>query len=226
MKAPSMHPPTLLTALLAILLAGCSSKTLPPDWQTNAHSALQRYSNAYLRGNTRIAELEFARARNEIASTGRGDLVARAELLRCAARVASLEFDNCAGFQAMVQDASAGERSYAAYLTGHWHDLDPALLPAHHRALLTAAATSDGRSLINSIEDPLSRLVAAGVLLQNGRITPADIAAATETASARGWRRPLLAWLGVQARRAQEVGDRDASAHIQRRIELVATPLQ
>lgn len=217
---------TRLLSLLVVLLTGCSSKPLPPDWQTNAHGALQSYSSAYLRGNTRVAELEFARARDEIASTGRGDLVARAELVRCATRVASLEFDNCAGFQPLAQDASASELSYAAYLTGRWQGLDPALLPAQHRVVLAAAATSANKSLIGSIADPLARLVAAGALLQTGRLTPADIAAATETASAQGWRRPLLAWLGVQARRAQEAGDHDTAARIQRRIELASKPPQ
>lgn len=215
---------TRLLVLSAVFIAGCSSKPLPPDWQSNAHSALQSYSKAYLRGNTRSAELEFARARNEIASTGRGDLLARAELTRCATRVASLEFDDCAGFAPLAQDAGAGERSYAAYLSGHWQDLDPALLPAHHRPILTAAAASGERSLISGIADPLARLVAAGALLQAGRLTPADIASATETASAQGWRRPLLAWLGVQARRAQEAGDHDAAARIRHRIELVSAP--
>lgn len=221
MNAIQMRLPT---ALLAILLAGCSTPQ-PPDWQSNAHSALQSYSKAYLRGDTRAADQEFARARNEIAGTGRADLVARAELLRCANRVASLEFDDCAGFAPLAEDAGASERSYAAYLSGHWQDLDPALLPAHHRALLTAA-TGGERSLISSIADPLARLVAAGALLQTGRLTPADIAVATETASAQGWRRPLLAWLGVQALRAQQAGDRDAAARIQRRIELASKPPQ
>jgi hypothetical protein len=45
---------------------------------------------AYLSGNTRLADFEFARAKQEIASTARPDLMARAELMRCATRVASL----------------------------------------------------------------------------------------------------------------------------------------
>ena len=69
----------------------------------------------------------------------------------------------------------------------------------------------------------MSRLVAAGVLFRMGRITPAGIAAATDTASANGWRRPLLAWLGVEAARADAAGDRDAAARIRRRIELVSS---
>jgi hypothetical protein len=214
-----------LLALLAASLMACSSTPPAPDWQSNANSFLQSFTAAYLTGNTQLADLEFARARNEIAATGRADLVARAELMRCATRAASLEFDDCPGFQALVQDADSGERAYAAYLAGRWQGLDTAMLPPAHRAIVAATSGNGGKSLLDAIPDPLSRLVAAGALLQSGRMTSADILAATETASTQGWRRPLLAWLGVQARRAQEAGDRDAAARIQRRIDLAYKPL-
>jgi hypothetical protein len=217
---------TLVSATL--LLSACASKPAPPDWQANAFAALKGFSSAYLSGNTRLADFEFARAKSEIASTGRADLLARAELTRCAARVASLEFDNCAGYQALAPDAGAAEQAYAAYLTGHWTGLNTALLPAQHRAIVMTAAAdkpasspTPAASVLGSMEEPLARLVAAGVLLQSSRLTPADIAAATETASTQGWRRPLLAWLGVQRKRADDAGDRDASARIQRRMDLV-----
>ncbi|MBK5105122.1 MAG: hypothetical protein JJE42_12815, partial [Burkholderiales bacterium] len=191
-----------LTALL--LLAACASKPAPPDWQINAHAALQSFTAAYYAGNTRLADQEFARARADIAATGRPDLLARAELVRCAARVASLEFDECAGFETLAADAGPAERAYAAFLAGKWQGLDASLLPAHHRAVLAGA--SDAGTLA-SIEDPESRLVAAGVLFRFGRVPPEGIAVATQTASDHGWRRPLLAWLGVQARRADAAGD-------------------
>jgi hypothetical protein len=70
------------------------------------------------------------------------------------------------------------------------------------------------------VADPLARLVAAGALLKAGRITPADIAAAVDTASSQGWRRPLLAWLGVQEQRARAAGDAAAVERLRRRIEL------
>jgi hypothetical protein len=207
-----------LSTSIVVLLAACSSKPPAPEWQGNAFSSLQSFSSAYLSGNSRVADLEFTRARNAVASTGRADLVARVELMRCATRAASLEFDNCAGFQPLAPDADAGERSYAAYLNGQWQGLDTSLLPPQHRAVI-----SNGR--IGEIEDPLARLVAAAALLQSGRLTPADITNATETASAQGWRRPLLAWLGVQLQRAQAAADREAQSRIQRRIDLVAKPL-
>ena len=209
---------SLLSAVL--LLAACAGAPVPPDWQSNAQVALRNFSAAYYAGDTRLAGQEFARARAEIASTGRPDLLARAELVRCAARVASLEFDDCAEFQALAADAGAQERAYADFLAGRWYGLDASLLPAHHRALLTG--TSDA-GVLAGIADPMSRLVAAGVLFRLGRLAPEGIAAAAETASANGWRRPLLAWLGVQAKRADAAGDNAAAARIRRRIELVTT---
>ena len=221
---------TQLSAALsaALLLGACASPAPPPDWQANAFAALKGYSNAYLNGNTRLADFEFVRAKHEISSTGRADLLARAELTRCAARVASLEFDNCAGYQPLAQDAGPEEKTYAAFLTGNWTGLNLALLPAQYRALVLKAASANlanssaqPASALGSIEDPLARLVAAGVLLHGSRLTPPDIALAVDTASSRGWRRPLLAWLGVQLKGAKDAGASDAAARIQRHIDLV-----
>jgi len=58
--------------------------------------------------------------------------------------------------------------------------------------------------------------------MRSGRIDPAAISGAIETASAQGWRRPLLAWLGVQAKRAEDAGDVETAARIRRRIALIS----
>lgn len=113
----------------AALLGACASRPPPPRWQLDAHGALGNYQSAYLRGEARIAEQEFARARSELASTGSVELVARAELTRCALQVASLEFDDCPGFQPLAQDAGAAARAYAAYLIGRREGIDASLLP-------------------------------------------------------------------------------------------------
>jgi hypothetical protein len=74
---------------------------------------------------------------------------------------------------------------------------------------------------VQSIEDPLSRLVAIAVLFQARKASPDMIAAAADTASAQGWRRPLLAWLQVQAKLAEAAGDAVEAQRLRRRIELV-----
>lgn len=217
-------------ALLSVtlLLGACAGKPAPPDWQANAHAALKDFSAAYLSGNTRLADPALARARLEISSTGRADLLARAELTRCAVRVASLEFDDCAAYQPLAAEAQPTEQAYAAFLNGRWTALDAALLPVQHQALvqqaISAQATKQpapGASPLGAMEDPLARLVAAGALLQSRRLSAADILVATETASAQGWRRPLLAWLGLQRQQASDGGDAAAAARLQRRIDLV-----
>jgi len=203
----------VLSMALALALAGCASKPQPPGWQPNARDALDGYTDAWLKGDTPAADAEFARARRETASTGRFDRVAQAELVRCAVQVAALETD-CPGFAALAADATPAQRAYAAYLDGRWQGLDAGLLPEQHRPVVAGGALA-------SVADPLARLVAAGALLRAGRITPGDIGVAVETASEQGWRRPLLAWLGVQQQRAQAAGDAAAVERIRRRIGLV-----
>jgi hypothetical protein len=178
------------------LLAACSGGPPAPAWQASAKYSLDAFQQAYLRGDSRVADLEFARARAELAATGSAALVARAELVRCAARTASLEFDDCPGFEKLRADAGPEELAYADFLAG--------------RAARAAA------------EDAFSRLVSAGVDFKNGKATPQSIAAAIDLSSAQGWRRPLLAWLGVEEKRAEAAGDAAALERIRRRIELVA----
>jgi hypothetical protein len=206
---------TSLTCALALTfaLAACASKAPPPAWQPDARSSLDGFLDAWLQGDTSAADAEFARARRATAATGRFDLVAQAELVRCAARVAALDY-YCPGYVALAGDATPAQRAYAAYLDGRWGDLDAGLLPEQHRAVVASGSLA-------GVADPLARLVAAGALLKAGRIAPADLENAVDTASNQGWRRPLLAWLGVQEHRAQAAGDSAAAERIRRRRELV-----
>lgn len=209
--------------LLAVLLAlvGCASGPVVPDWRLNAHSALNAFTTAYLQGNDRLALAEFARARSEISASARVDLLARAELVHCAARVASLELGPCTSYEALARDAGAQERCYARFLAGQWSGMEIEPLPAQYRALVLAAAQPAlQESALLAIEDPMSRLIAAGVLLQRRELTPAGINASVQVASDQGWRRALLVWLGVQAQGARAAGDVAELARIQRRLDL------
>ena len=204
-----------LTLLAALLMAACSSAPPAPDWQLNAHGAAQRAQQAWLSGDDTVADSEWARARAEVARTGRPELMARLELMRCAAEVASLQIGPCTAFDALRQDASAEDQAYADYLAGRLDPARVALLPDAQRAAAGNVAA------IAAIADPLSRLVAAGAALRAGRATPETLVLATDTASAQGWRRPVLAWLLLREQRARSGGDRALADALQRRIALV-----
>jgi hypothetical protein len=182
--------------LPAAFLVACGSAAVPPDWESNAYGALNAFQQLYLRGDSRGAEAEFKRARAELASTGNAALVARAELVRCAVRTASLEFDECPGFEKLRADAGSEEQAYADFLSGKIER--------------------------KGTDDSISRLVDLGVQFKAGRATPESIASAVNISSAQGWRRPLLAWLGVQEKRAESAGDAAALESIRRRIALVS----
>lgn len=201
--------------LVTLGLMGCSNAPPAPSWQMNAKSHLEQAIDAYLSGNDRVANSEFERARAEVARTGRPDLLARVELVRCASHVASLDLSPCIGFEALRRDAAPAEQAYADYLTGRAQPKDAARLPGIHRAV------AGGAVVLPEGGDALSRLVASAVVLQTGKASPVLVAQSVEAASAQGWRRPLLAWLGVQLKLAEQGGATAAADRIRRRIELV-----
>ena len=227
MRLPAAY--RALSLALAALLSGCASDPPPPDWLLEAQGSLRRASEAYLSGDTRVANAEFERARRELSRTGRAEWVARGELTRCALRLASLEtLGNaegsapCPAFEPLRADAPVAEQAYADFLRGPLAAARVPLLPAAQQAAAAAGTDAARReAAVRAIEDPVSRLVAAGAALRDGVAPPGLITLAIETASAQGWRRPLLAWLTFQLKRAQAAGEREAADALQRRIDLV-----
>ena len=226
------RPCFLLACAAAGLIAGCSSTPPPPDWQLEAQSSLQRATSAYLSGDSRVAQAEFERARRELSRTGRAEWVARGELTRCALRLASLETlappekdAPCPAFEPLRADAPPAEQAYADFLRGPVDATRVALLPEAQRAAAAAGGDAARReAAVRAIADPVSRLVAAGAALREGVAPQGLVQAAIDTASAQGWRRPLLAWLSFQMRRAEAAGDTAAAQALKRRIDLVLGP--
>jgi hypothetical protein len=201
-----------------VLVAACAGP--PLDWKLNSKAAIDRSVAAYLAGDSALAAREFEVGRAEVARTGQIDLLARVELVRCAAHVASLEFEACEGFEKLRPQAAEPERAYADFLTARLQPQEVSLLPPSQRG--AAGANPDGAAAaLQAIEDPFSRLVAAAVLFESGRANPAAISLAVDAASAQGWRRPLLAWLNVQALRAEKAGALDEAERLRKRIGLV-----
>lgn len=220
---------TTLTLLLsALLLSACGGTPPPADWKMNAVSLLEHAQQRWLEGDSKAAEPALTKARDEIAKSGRIDLLARAELAACSVRIASLDFSTCNGFDRVAADAGSADHAYNRFLNGDWNGLDPAALPAHYSGLLKAKDDAGANRAAAGMEQPLPRLIAAALLLRLERIEPGTLLLAIDTASERGWRRPLLAWLQVSKQRALASSDSAAATLLQRRIDFVlgqtATP--
>ncbi|WP_429015843.1 hypothetical protein [Comamonas sp. 4034] len=198
----------------------CAGGQKVPDWAISEQGAAERATDAYLSGNSRVADAEWRRAREEVRRTARPDLLARLELARCAAQVAALDVSPCSGYEAVAQDAAAPEQAYARYLRGAQQPADIALLPKVQQTVAAQQATGAAAALA-AMEDPLSRLVAAGALAVRSPLPMEVVQQAVDTASAQGWRRALLAWLINQQRLAQEQGDTALAAQVQRRLDVL-----
>ncbi len=221
------QPITWVALCCALALAACGSQPPAPDWALNAETATDRATQAYLRGDQRVQALEWGKARSEIERTASPQLLARLALMRCAVQVASLEWQDCPEFTAVAVDAAPAEQAYARYLLAQpLSAQDISLLPAAQQPVARALQSGEGGksaalSALQAAQSPLSRLVAAGVVLRAVGPSEALLAEAVETASSQGWRRPLLAWLLLFAEQAQRAGQVDLAQTLQRRVRVL-----
>jgi len=211
--------------LSALLLGACGSTPPAPDWQLDTRSALDAYERHRLSGQASMAGRVLARALAAVSATGRPDLVARVQLVRCALDVATLAFAACPDPRSLAEDGGPEERAYAVYLSGAWEGLDAARLPPVHAAVVLARDDAARLAALGAIETSASRLVAAGVLFRRVALPPAGIDGAVDTASEAGHRAALLAWLGVQEQTALAAGETARATLIRRRIEVAASPI-
>ena len=211
---------SVVAAAALLVLAACSHTPPPPDWQLNARGSAERAVDAWLSGNTRVAEAEWRLAERETRRTADPTSLARLALLRCAAQVASLQLGPCEAFVPFAADAAEAERAYDRYLRAQASAADAPLLPPAQRPLVALDAVALSARL-PQVADPLSRLVAASVAFQRGQASPALVAQAVDTASAQGWTRPLMAWLMAQRDLARQAGQADEVARIERRLALL-----
>ncbi|MFN3716091.1 MAG: hypothetical protein ACK4R8_05110 [Thiobacillus sp.] len=222
-----MKKNALVFATFLALLSACGSGgPPPPDWKTDAADLIERYKKHALLGENVLAERYFQQAVAATGGAGRVAETARLWLVRCATRRAMLIDDACAEYAelAAVEPVAATDAAYHRFITLAWTNLDPSSLPAQHRDFLRAAPETRPATL-EKIADPLSRLLAASLLVMRKEATQQSLAVATETASAQGWRQPLLTYLKLQAEQAVQRGDREEAARLARRIALVEQSL-
>ena len=216
----------LAAGCAAVWLTACAATAPVPEWKLRASAALDRATQAALSGESRRAQADYTEAFEQIARSGQLPVMARAYLLKCAVQAASLDFTICTEFEARRRDASAEDLAYAAYLQGTLSSAElSALLPQHRPfALLSPSSSVASATLLAALKaepDPLTRLVAASVLLRTGRASPDVIAVAVETASVQGWRYPLPSWLKAQVVLANKSGNRALAEDAQRRLDVV-----
>ena len=216
----------LALACVVALFAGCGSRGLPPpDWKTNAASLIERYKKHALLGENALAERYFQQALMATSGAGRLTETAKLWLVRCATRRAMLIDDACAEYAELAAaQPNAEDHAYYQFITLRWDNLDAAKLPDQHQDFVRVPVAQRHEAL-SRIKDPLARLLDASLLVMRHEADAATLALATETASERGWRQPLLTYLKLQHKQAAARGDSMELARLARRIQLVENSL-
>lgn len=216
----------IVILMLASLLGACGGGQTAPDWQFDAQTAAERYTRHYLAGDVKLAATSFAQARAAVAATGDVAAVAHIELVRCGLHTAALDFSLCSGYAKLAAiRTTPADSAYARFISGDWQGIETGLLPAQYAALVGAASQPQAaiNRTIAAIDDPVSRLIASGIMIKRGQFDAATLQAAVDTASMQGWRRPLLTYLGLQEKQG---GDAATLAAIAARIRLVEQSMQ
>jgi hypothetical protein len=216
----------ILCLLLFLLpLAGCGPKPIP--WFAAGHQQMENYKTDFLTGRAPIVtDMHFRKAVEEIKKSGDLDLLGKVWLTRMALQVAVLDEPDEGDYSRIeaVQSVPAN-RNFYLFLKG---DAAAAgeLLPAQYRTFLPALQggnATETEIAVAKIDDPLSRLIAAGLTVRRHAENEALLQMAVETASRNGWKRGLLAWLKRLAVFYEASGEAAKGAAVRQRIDLITS---
>ena len=204
---------------IAVMAAACSSQPAPA-WQSAAQTQLANYTESYLAGDERLAGIHFDKALEHISRTGDPVIMGRAWLTRCALETAALIEVSCD--KAKEYRGDPANDAYRALLEGGAVKGDA--LPGRYRDLASALAKGSVKDInvaLEGIDDPISRLIGAGVAVRRGRYDGATLELAAQTASENGWKTPLTAYLLKLKDIYRSGGDASAAATVEERLKIL-----
>ena len=215
-----------ILCLLSILLlfAGCGPKPLP--WIAAGYQRMENFKTDFLTGRPPIVtDMHFQKAVEEIKKSGDLDLLGKVWLTRMALQVAVLDEPEDGDYPKIEAAESVPvNRNFYLFLKGD-AAADGALLPAQYRtffAALNGGNAAETGAAVAKIDDPLSRLIAAGLAVRRAE-NEALLLTAVETASRNGWKRALLAWLKRLGAFYEASGEAAKAAAVRQRIDLIAS---
>jgi hypothetical protein len=208
----------------SILFSGCGGKPVP-EWENASFNQLESYKKDYLTGKTGIAELHFSKSIEEIKKSGDLKVMAMAYLTKYAINVAVLEdFDDRDYLQIEDAQHDPENKNFYNFLKGAFDQVDENLLPGEYRGFLKAFRHGKEGNMereFAGIEDPLSKLIAAGLLARQHRCPEMILKAAADTASENGWKKALVAYLAELQFFYETKKEMGKAADVQKRIQLI-----
>lgn len=189
----------LCLCICLTLLAGCGASKPVPEWLNTSHHQLEGYKKSYLTGNEKVAASQYKGVLTEIKKTGDLQLLGKVYLTRMALQTAVLE-DPADNEYRKLDEVSLDpqNRNFYTFLKGEMTQVDENLLPRQYRGIyakMRQGKEADRLKEITKIQDPLSQLIAIGILMRLRQDDEALMNQAIATASHEGWKKAVLIYL-------------------------------
>jgi len=214
----------LLWLFALLVLFACGSKPIP-DWTNEAFNQLAQYKKDALLGKGPVAELHFNKAVEEIKKTGNLEILAKVYLTKCAIQMAVLErIDDREYLRTDAVQSVAQNRSFHSFLKGDLNHVEENMLPAQYRRLFTTyrdRKLSGLQDEIVNMEDPVSKLIATGFLVQNNACDEECLKIAIDTASRNGWKKALIVYLEKLQFYYDQRNDKEKATAIKNKLDLI-----
>jgi hypothetical protein len=188
-----------LILVLMVFIYACGSTQQIPDWKGTAFRNFENYKKNFFNGKEGVSEPHFIKAKQALSDGNDLNLLARLYLTKYALHTAALEdFDNSEFVNINKLQPNSSNVAYYNFLKGNFTAVEDNLLPSSYRGILKTARNKDlikAVGEINSISDPVSRLIACGVWVKYFSYDENVLQSAINTSAENGWKRPLLAYL-------------------------------
>ena len=211
--------------VFCFLLFGCGSSKPVPEWKGASFNQLDNYKKSYLSGKERIAEAYFNKAVDEIKSSGNLEILARAYLTKYACQVAVLEaFDDSEYLRIDAVAPILQNKTFYNFLEGAFGNVDEYQLPERYAGFFRALKSGKKEEIaleISKMDNPLSKLIAVGLLVRKNMYDEMELNLAIDIASQNGWKKALLAYLAKLQSFYVMNNKPDKAAHVAERIQLI-----
>jgi hypothetical protein len=211
--------------VLSYLLVGCGSSKPVPDWVDASYNQLDNYKKNYLSGKERIAEAYFIKAVDEIRSSGDLVILARAYLTKYAVQVATLEtFDDREYLRIDAVEPVLQNKDFHSFLKGDFDNVNDKQLPQQYAGFFKAFKRGKKNEIVHEItimDNPLSKLIALGILVKKNNYDEGDLKIAIDIASQNGWKKALLTYLNKLQSFYEMNNEANKAAQIEERIQII-----
>jgi hypothetical protein len=212
--------------LIVIVSAGCSARAAP-DWKRHSFNYLARSKHYYLTGDRHKADRYFEKSVEEIRKSGNLTVLSRAYLTRCSLEVAVLIPFSCYDFDRIDKiEPDPVHRTFYLFLSGALDTLDADMLPRRYARVASAVRSGSPAEVnvaLHKIDDPLSRVIAAGVAVSLDMFDESTLHIALDTASEQGWKLAVLRYLEKLKYLYEQDGNTSRAAYINEKIKCVTT---